>query len=320
VRQFIASDGTRLAYTLTGNGGTERPIAVLCDGISCDGFIWRYLRPCLERHFQVLHVHYRGHGRSGLPDVPTHATVPHLARDLDEIMTSLSLTQGVFLGHSMGVQVVLEMAFRYPHRVRAGVLLCGAGGRVLDTFKHTDLGMRVLPILKGLTNRFRPTVTRILRALMPTRLSLLAGLYGEMNRSLIRPEDARPYFEHFATMPPDLFLALLDDAATRTTEHTVQRITQPMLVVAGERDGFTPAARGRALADALPKAEFAQVAEGTHTAPLELPRWFEARTTRFIQAHGLNQQAQSSQVPRSIAARFRQASQTRHVNAAAASA
>jgi pimeloyl-ACP methyl ester carboxylesterase len=309
MRQFIASDGTRLAYTLTGATQTHKPVAVLCDGISCDGFIWRYLRPALERRFRVLHVHYRGHGRSGLPAEPCLASVPHLARDLDEVMDRFSLSQALFLGHSMGVQVVLEMAFRYPQRLRAGVLLCGAGGRVLDTFKHTSLGMRVLPVLKNLTARFQPAMTRMLRALMPTRLSLLVGLYGEMNRHLIRTEDARSYFDHFATMPPDLFLALLDDAAERTSDTMVRRVTQPMLVVAGERDGFIPAARGQELAKRLPVSEFELVAEGSHTAPLELPSWFETRILRFIEAHSLDQatDALAPESPVSLASCMRRA-------------
>ena len=43
------------------------PGAVLCDGLGCDGFVWKYLQPYLQQSHRVLRWHYRGHGRSGLP-------------------------------------------------------------------------------------------------------------------------------------------------------------------------------------------------------------------------------------------------------------
>ena len=39
----------------------------MCDGIICDGFIYKYLWDELATIASVAHFHYRGHGRSGLP-------------------------------------------------------------------------------------------------------------------------------------------------------------------------------------------------------------------------------------------------------------
>ncbi|MEZ4468186.1 MAG: hypothetical protein R3F43_28075 [bacterium] len=40
---FESFDGTRLLYEIEGEGDID---LLLCDGIGCDGFIWKYLRPC----------------------------------------------------------------------------------------------------------------------------------------------------------------------------------------------------------------------------------------------------------------------------------
>src|SRR5580704_11490422 len=62
-----AADGTRLFVRARGEGS---PRAILCDGILCDGFIWKYAWDALAKVLPVAHWHYRGHGRSALPVDP----------------------------------------------------------------------------------------------------------------------------------------------------------------------------------------------------------------------------------------------------------
>ena len=69
-------DGASLYYQVQGEG---EPGMVLCDGLGCDGFAWKYLTPYLEQRYRVLRWHYRGHGRSGLPrEPPAHRHALHL--------------------------------------------------------------------------------------------------------------------------------------------------------------------------------------------------------------------------------------------------
>ena len=64
----LAADGTRLF--VRSKNGAHAPSdvrAFLCDGILCDGFIWKYLWNDLAAEVSLTHWHYRGHGRSGAP-------------------------------------------------------------------------------------------------------------------------------------------------------------------------------------------------------------------------------------------------------------
>ncbi len=55
-------DGASLYYQVEGEG---EPGMVLCDGLGCDGFAWKYLAPYLQQRYRVLRWHYRGHGQLG---------------------------------------------------------------------------------------------------------------------------------------------------------------------------------------------------------------------------------------------------------------
>lgn len=286
LHQLRVPDGTRLAYRLygpsaRGEGAAARRIA-LCDGISCDGYIWRDLLPVLERDHDVLHLNYRGHGRSGLPRDPSTCALPDLAGDLAFVLETLGWRDATLIGHSMGVQVAIEMAMRSPPLTEALILCCGSSGRVLDTFRNTDLGARLLPILDTITQVYRDTVSAAVRAFLPSPFSYALAALTEIKAERIRPRDLQPYLDHFARMPMDLFMGLLTDAAQRTSQPFLARVGQPTLVIAGQDDGFTPIAVSRFLANALPHAELIVVPGTSHTAPLEAPDAFEQHITTFL--------------------------------------
>jgi len=279
-------DGTRLAYRLFGPSARgERASAerfVLCDGISCDGFIWKDLGPHLSERFDVLHVNYRGHGRSGLPRDPQATTLAHLASDLVAVMDAVGFEDGIFLGHSLGVQVSLETAIRAPTRVRGGGLFCGSYGRVLDTFKHTDIGARVLPVFDKLTQHFRGAVTSLVRGFLGSPAAYALAALTEIKGDRVKPRDLQPYLDHFARMPIDLFTTLLGDASERTSLPQLPRLTQPFLVVAGQDDGFTPLFVSKIMAQALPHARLVVVPGTSHVAPLEAPTTFRDALDGFV--------------------------------------
>ena len=273
-------DRTRIAYERFGR--TDGPYALLLDGISCDGFIWPYLRPFLAERYQVIHPHYRGHGRSGIPRAMETMTVGYVVEDIAELLDQLGVEDAIVLSHSMGVQVTVELAARHPSRVRAGILLCGSSGRLLDTFKETDLGAKLLPFIEPLTEHFRGTIGRVMRAIVPTGFATLVAGFGEPNRRLIEPAHLRNYMDHVSTMLPDVIVTLLSDASQRSGTHLLPRIEQPMLVIAGSQDGFTPPRVSEAMVEALPRAVYSVLDEGSHTAPVELPKETQAAVEAFL--------------------------------------
>jgi pimeloyl-ACP methyl ester carboxylesterase len=252
----------------------QRPSAlstcfILSDGIVCDGYIYKYLWDDLTAFGAVAHWHYRGHGRSSLPVDPSRIRVVDHAADLDRVRRHLGDPEVVLVGHSFGTQVALEAYRLRPERIRALVLLNGSFGRVTYTFKGTDMLASVLPNLIELAER-HPRVTRALWSRVPARLGLaLARLTGDMNLASVRVEDVAPYFEHAAHVDFEMFLRMLREAGEHSAEDLLPRIEVPTLVIAGERDSFTPSAVSEAMARTIPGAEYVLIPGGTHILPLE---------------------------------------------------
>jgi len=280
-----ANDGTQLSLRVTGL--EHGPAVMLCDGIGCDGYIWRYLRPMLEARCRVVHLHYRGHGLSEIPKDLKTLTIEQCGDDVWTALDAAGCREVVLLGHSMGVQVILEAARQQPERVRALVAVCGAFERPLDTFHGSNLGSRLLPLLSGALFRWPDRVRRAWQQVVPTDFAYWMATATEVNARMIRRDDFLPYLQHMARMDPVVFMHLLQSVADHSARAVLPHLAMPALVVAGARDHFTPSHLSAELARLLPHGELCRVPGGTHTAPLELPELIELRVEAFARRHRL---------------------------------
>jgi pimeloyl-ACP methyl ester carboxylesterase len=278
--QVAAPDGTRLY--LRRKRGPAGVTALFCDGIACDGFIWKYLWEDLAPHTSVAHFHYRGHGRSARPADPERIDVRAHAADADAVRQALGDPDVVLFGHSFGTQVALETYRLRPDKIRALVFLCGSFGRVTYTFKNTDLLANVLPDLLAFVGR-HPLVGRALWSNMPVKAAMrVAELTGDVDLSRVKAEDVAPYFSHVSGLDLGMFLQMLRAAGEHSAEDLLPNVKVPVLVVAGEHDSFTPNAVSRAMAEAIPGAELALLDGGSHLLPLERHAEIQALVLDFL--------------------------------------
>ena len=82
------------------------------------------------------------------------------------------------------------------------------------------------------------------------------------------------------------YFALARDLLTHDASDLLERIDVPVLVVAGERDLFTPLARSRELASRIPDAELLILRQGSHAALVEQPELLALTLEKFLSRVG----------------------------------
>jgi pimeloyl-ACP methyl ester carboxylesterase len=300
------ADGTRLyvrkaprRIAIAPQGAAEPPLAgdlpparpvvsVFSDGILCDGFIWKYLWEAVADRMPVAHWHYRGHGRSGIPVDPNAIDIQAHARDLDAVRRHIGDPDVVLFGHSMGCQVALEGYRVRPEKVRAIVLLCGSYGRVTETFHGTRVLAQVLPKIIDKVLAV-PELARAVWSRIPPEMALkIALMTGEIDQKTIRPEDMLPYLQHLTHVDFPMFLRMLRAAGEHTAEDLLPDIHVPVLLVAGEKDAFTPPYLAEEMKARIPGADLLLVSGGTHVAPLEQRELVNLRIDKFLRDHVLS--------------------------------
>jgi pimeloyl-ACP methyl ester carboxylesterase len=279
VRYALAPDGTHLAWTSVGTGG---PPVLLTDGIGCAGYIWRRLAPSLARSRRVLHWNFRGHGQSDLPPDLASATVERCVDDLFTVLDAAREERAVLVGHSMGVQIVVEAERRAPERVAGLVLVCGAPGRLIDTFHDSGVLKAVFPWARALIERWPELGAKAFRAVVTSEVAMRYALAFEVNAALVRREDLQRYFDDLSCVDPSFFVRLLESAAAHDVTAHLPNVRAPTLVIAGGRDGFTPTRLSVAMHEAIPQSELLVLPDGTHVAPLEHPAVVAKRVRTFL--------------------------------------
>jgi pimeloyl-ACP methyl ester carboxylesterase len=274
-----AWDGTALFYERRGRRGS--PAVVLLDGLLWDGNIWKYFAEYFQATHEIIHPHYRGHGRSGTPADLSRSRIEDVAEDVETILRHSGVESACFIGHSMGVQVALEYWRRYPDRIQALVLVNGTYGKTLDTFHDWNLVKYLFPVARHILNRSH--VARAFWHTVPAELAFrIAALTGEVNARLIRKRDLVPYLRNIRYVDFTFFLNLVQALGQHNAWDYLPQIDVPTLVIAAERDTFTPPRQAQLMADQIPEAEFMLIRGGSHAVPVELPDLINLRVEKFL--------------------------------------
>lgn len=295
-RRVAASDGTPLAYTVLGDGPAV-PV-VLASGWSCPDAYWAALAPYLaERGHRVVLPDTRGHGASGLPRDPgprarnlraEDFTLARVARDLLEVCDDAGIAHAVFVGHSMGVQTILDAFRQARERVRALVAVAGAYENPMRTFAG-------LPFADALYPLGRVAVQAAPRAALPVYRWLLTrhrfAHWGAVRMRAAAPtiafEPFRAYLSHLASRDPLILFKLLEGMRTHSAADVLPTIDVPFLILAGSKDWFCPPRIQKRMHELVAGSELVWFDEGHHTLPLDDPDGVCAAVGAFLDRHGL---------------------------------
>lgn len=292
-RMLLAKDGTELSVR-TWRGDPNKTPLVLCDGLGCDGFIWPYLLQRFVGERPIIHMHYRGHGKSAVPSDMQSVRLPVLVDDLARALQDTGIAGGVWLGHSMGVQVCLE-AFRLERaRVQGLALLCGSFEHPIDTWHHAFFAGEPAPlgnlVMRRVFTRVTSTVIENWSSLAPlwrrfisSEFAFDATVQGELNPMLLRAADFRPYMKHLAHMDMRVFARLAKDLAVHSAGDLLATIDVPTLIVGGGRDRFCPLWLSEEMHRRIPDSRLLPLVQGSHCAPLEEPRIVERHLVELLE-------------------------------------
>lgn len=127
---FTASDGVRLAYDIDDFTDPWTPPPTLLLLHAAMGSAQRYYAwvPVLCRHFRVVRLDLRGHGRSEVPPPERPLTLARLVDDVGELLDRLGCEAAHIVGNSAGGYLGQQLAMNRGERVRSLMLFGSTPG------------------------------------------------------------------------------------------------------------------------------------------------------------------------------------------------
>lgn len=251
------------------SAGSGAPL-LLIHGWGMHGGMWSSVAERLAQHFTVYAVDLPGHGyslREGESNrgFALDAIVDQLSGQFDGPIT--------VCGWSLGGQVALRWALRQPQQVERLVMVASTPCFVrLDDWRYALSAEILEEFADNLRHHYALTLKRFLSLQMRG---------GEQERDML----AILRDGLFSRGEPDLGalmsgLAILRDSDLRGA---LPEVTQPTLVLAGERDTLIPHQASQYLASRIPAGRLAMIKGAAHAPFLSHPDEFVAELKLFLE-------------------------------------
>jgi pimeloyl-ACP methyl ester carboxylesterase len=272
------ADGADIRYRVLADPDRPAgPAVVLLSGFLCPDTWWHFLVPeLLEDGYRVVLLHYRGIATSTMPPVPVREalSVERYAQDVLDVLHAAGVHEASFVGHSMGGQVMVEVARRIPERVVSMTSVTGAWRS--PTKDLYGQGWLVSPVTAGLVRLLRllpgPMGTATWRTVWRTLPFLPIGRAATAFGPLTPGAIVDSYEAHARQLTGEYFVEALAAMHEHDPGEDLEHLHAPTLVITGDGDPFTPPGVARRMAERLPRAELLVVEQATHGAILEHPR------------------------------------------------
>jgi 2-hydroxy-6-oxonona-2,4-dienedioate hydrolase len=233
----------------------DAPTIVLVHGLGVSG---RYMLPLAQRLAACCRVYVPdlpGFGKSAGPS--RSLAIPELTDALAAWVGALRLPAAAFLANSVGCQVTVDLATRYPELIDRAILI----GPTVDPRGRT----------------FLRQVGRALLDLPRESLSLWPIL-----------------FRDYLAAGPVRTLMTLRHALKDRVECKLRRVQVPTLVMRGSGDTIVPQRWSREMCRRLPQAELVVVPNAAHAAHFSEPDVVARAVLVFLEYTGIQRSAEET--------------------------
>jgi pimeloyl-ACP methyl ester carboxylesterase len=255
---YIEANGLKIYYEVHGEG---EPL-VLVHGGTATSRAWASHLPAFTEHFQVFAPDSRGHGRTDNPKGELGYRL--MADDVAALVGALGLQTPLVLGYSDGGQIALELGMHYPGLARALVL---GGTQLSFSGVYLEATRDLLGIAEG-------------EEVDPERLEReqpdFVGYLREAHRHVYGPE----YWKTHVRLIASLWLTPL-----RYTSQDLGAVTDPVLILSGDRDEGVSTEESVEMFRLLPHAELAIAPGSDHSFIEAKVDLFDALALDFLLRH-----------------------------------
>lgn len=261
---YYENDGRRNYFIEFGSGRA----VVLLHGISNSGRAWGpQITPLVDAGFRVIVPDHAGHGASGPVNHPFG--VADIAVDVAALLGQLGIENADIVGLSLGGMVALQIAFDKPELVGKLVIASGFDTTATDEFRS---------MAEDWASIFRSEdgpVTRLERS--------WPMLVNEPFQSSCEGRRTYQIWHGIAATVHGPSLAYISEGIIGfDVARSLPSLQRPVLFIAGENDRMSAPAVSQRMADAVPHAQYIELAGASHISNVDSPESFNQALITFL--------------------------------------
>ena len=228
-------------YELEGEGKT----IVFVHGLSDSLAYWKVLSETLKNDYQTLIYDLRGHGESS--DDDRNTTIDLYQEDLYQLLKALNIENAVFVGLSLGGNVILDLAVNHPETINGLI--------VMSSFPEHDEELK--RIFDDFNNAIDKGFVEFFDTILP--YTLTEDLLEEHKELLENLKHEAAKTANLEGIKKGINAGYGFDLTDKLNE-----INAPTLVIAGEEDNLTSLDIQRKISDNIEDAELIVLEKTKH--------------------------------------------------------
>jgi pimeloyl-ACP methyl ester carboxylesterase len=241
-------------------GPADKPHVVMIHGATLDHRMFDEQVTVLLDSYRVLTLDMRGHGDS--QPMGQAFTVPEAVDDLVAILDEFGIQQAILLGQSTGGYVAQELAFRFPGRVQALVMVdC-----ICITLKTSFLDQLLLGMTPALLKLYP---YNMLKKQTATQSSIRADVQAYIENAVSRIS-RRDY------------ITIWRGIANCLHYESNYRVERPVLLVHGDHDKLGNIAKSAPAWVARDHCEYVVIPNAGHCSNQDNPAFFNDVLIKFL--------------------------------------
>jgi pimeloyl-ACP methyl ester carboxylesterase len=272
--EFITVNGYS-TYVIDKNKDSQKVI-VFVHGFGASAETWRtHLDYFVQKGYRAIALDLKGFGFS---DRDWNSSYSHKSQAdlIAGILEQKQIPKAVFIGHSMGVSVLLNYVNKYADSVIGYVFIDGA-----NIVNNTNS-----PLPTSLIGN--PYIKRVARHYVQNTFSLSS--FDDLLKSAlfvdnIVTEDYKKQYVYplqINNWDEGLLAVTRDSQENAVSDDSIKKITQPTIIIWGKQDEWIPVEKGIAFAEKIPQSQLYVIPEVGHLPMDESPKLFRAIVEEFL--------------------------------------
>jgi len=250
-------EGCNICYDDFGNGNA----LVFIHGATLNSGWWSFFVPRLRDRYRTISLDVRGHGEScRLKD---SSSIRRFTDDVYQLLRHLNIEKAVFIGHSMGGMISLDLCLNHPKTVHGLVLVATAAksskmSRARIEFLNALAKMGIISYEKEVEKNFR-------KMFLP---STPKGIVDWAIKGVVE-------------LGREGFMRIMRSLSGFDVEDRLKDIRAPALIIVGEKDPLAQASGE--MHERIPRSRLIVTKDCKHTLILDKPEEVASHIVSFLE-------------------------------------
>lgn len=249
---------------------SEKPVAQLTgadnvlflgNALGTDTHLWDLALPTLAAKYSVVRFDMPGHGQSPIP--ADSYTLEEIADALVAKAAELGVEKFDYAGVSVSGAIALELAHKYPERIKHSIVLCSAA-------------------YMGGPEGWAERIAQVSKSGTASLVPLLPARWFSDDFIAKSPEAVKKVLNMVVATDDASYIKTCDALGNYDARPFLSAITVPVLAISGEIDPGAPVSAGAFIAEQVPGASLVVIPGASHIAVVEAPLELAKHITDFL--------------------------------------